>query len=146
MIEYFIALVLIINAFMMVTNLYVMWLYKKKENIAFIIKKDNTAKYVKINTSKEYFKYDNGLYIIPRDTEKYNLLYGRKKIYRYVEGTPEPYMWYVDDKPLINAEVFHSIIENSGLKLLNTISMSKSMLMYIVIAVVAVVVIMILFG
>lgn len=100
-------------------TIYIIWKYERIETYAVMMNKDGHKDKLKINPNKDHFRYEKGSYIIPQD-KKYMLKLHRKNYIRYMEGTPEPYLWFVDDKPAIPSDVFKSIIESSSLKLLNT--------------------------
>lgn len=130
---YIMAAFLSTNIIYTIINTLIIWSYKRKESFAVITDKSEDAKILKIKMSKEYFSYHKNAYIIPPNSKMYEMKIGRKKYYRYMAGIPEPMLWWTDEKPAIHGEVLHSIIENSGLKLLNTVPMVKNMMLYILI-------------
>lgn len=132
-----------INLVHTLLNLYVMWLFKRKESFAVITKKDGGEKVVKINLHRDHFIVKDVAYIVPKDSHLYTLKIGNKKYVRYVENTPEPFKWWTDDKPEIPGDVFHSIIESKSLKLLNTPPLGTDLLKILLIVGAAVVVVII---
>jgi hypothetical protein len=135
-----------VNAAHTLINLFVTWSYKRKEDYAVVTRKNGSCDVVKIKTSKDHFKHRKTAYVVPLETHKFALVLARKRYFRYMEGNPEPFLWSSDEPVRIEGEVFHSIIENSGLKLLNTPPLGKNIILYLIIGGVILVGIMMFFG
>ena len=134
------------NVLHTLTNLYVTWLYKRKVTYAIVFFKNGNNKILKIRTSKETFSHDKETYLIPVNAKEYFTKIGSKQYIRYVEGNPSPFKWDNDVKPDIQADVFYSVIQNSGLKLLNSPPITSEMIKYILIGGVVLVVLYFIFG
>ena len=117
-------------------NLLYTWSYKRTETFGVVFHKDGTNTRLKINTGKETFIYGKESYLIPVNSKEYLTTINNKKYIRYVEGNPNPFKWSNDVKPDIPADVFHSVLQNSGLKLLNSPPLSADFIKYVLIGVV----------
>lgn len=125
-----------VNIVHTIGNMFYTWTYKRTQTFAVLFRKNGSNEVVSIKTSKETFSYKDESYLIPVDSKEYLTTINNKKYLRYVEGNPNPFKWSNDIKPDIPADVFHSVLQNSGLKLLNSPPFSSDFIKYALIGVV----------
>jgi hypothetical protein len=132
-----------INVLHTTLNLFLMWVINRKETFAIIAHKNGSNTVHKINPHLSHFVFKKQAYIIPVKYDDYTIKIRKKNYIRYIQNNPEPQKWWNDENPQMLGDVFSSIIDNEGLKLLNTPPLSFNW--KIALAIVAVIIVIIVF-